>query len=111
MSGGSKEIQFRDAADLVQQFVWLTNSQALGSGRGSISNSMFITQGGQVGVGTLYPENDDHWTRAFDIFGSTDSKIITTTDVIQTGIWSHNFAFLVHLAVVWPALTPTILIH
>ena len=52
LSGGSKEIQFKNASGAIEQYVWHTGT-SLGLGAGSESNSMFITNTGNVGIGTV----------------------------------------------------------
>jgi hypothetical protein len=49
-----------------------------------------VLANGNIGVGTLSPENSDSWDRVFDVYGNAKSKIIATTSSIQTGLWSHN---------------------
>lgn len=58
LSGGSKEIRFRDAGNTIKQFVWLTSGNSLGLGAGSESNSMFINTTGSVGIGTFSIPSD-----------------------------------------------------
>ncbi|HLP21595.1 MAG TPA: hypothetical protein VK174_14885, partial [Chitinophagales bacterium] len=59
LSGGSKEIRFRNGAGTVEQYVWHSGT-SLGLGAGSGSNSMFITAAGNVGVGTGSPNGKFH---------------------------------------------------
>ncbi|MCJ8208814.1 hypothetical protein MUY27_03785 [Mucilaginibacter sp. RS28] len=48
---------------------------------------------GNIGIGTTTPENSEGWTKVLDVFGSTDAKILTSTNAIHTGLWSHEFGF------------------
>ncbi|MCB9839527.1 tail fiber domain-containing protein [Candidatus Nomurabacteria bacterium] len=54
------------------------------------SNTLYLKNTGNVGVGTTTPENAESWNRVLDVYGASHSKIITTTSNIQTGLWSHN---------------------
>jgi hypothetical protein len=46
---------------------------------------------GNVGIGTTTPSNLQKWNKVLDVFGSSHSKILTTTNTadIRTGIFSH----------------------
>jgi|GEM_PF-6738665 len=60
----------------------------------SLNGSDYIIKpSGNVGIGTVSPENGEGWTRVLDVYGVTTSKIISTTNAVQTGIWSHNSGF------------------
>jgi hypothetical protein len=48
---------------------------------------------GNIGIGTATPENSDGWDKVLDVHGDNNSKIITTTSSIQTGLWSHNSGY------------------
>ncbi|KUG12709.1 hypothetical protein BEI02_12950 [Elizabethkingia sp. HvH-WGS333] len=52
-----------------------------------------ITNNGNVGIGTTNPENIEGWNKVMEIKGTTDSKLITSTTDVTTGIWSHNYGF------------------
>lgn len=54
MSGGSSEIEFKDASGNIRQYVWYTGS-GLGIGPGSTNNSIIIDSTGNVGIGTASP--------------------------------------------------------
>jgi hypothetical protein len=54
LSGGAREIRFRNAGGAVEQFVWHSGT-SIGMGPGSSSNSMFVTNAGNVGIGTSGP--------------------------------------------------------
>ena len=56
LSGGSREIHFKDSGGIVRQYIWLYSvNNALGLGAGGIPTSMFITTDGNVGIGTAAP--------------------------------------------------------
>ncbi|MFN8206299.1 MAG: tail fiber domain-containing protein [Bacteroidales bacterium] len=59
----------------------------------SNAQSIQVDCNGQVGIGTGTPENSENWDKVLDVHGTDRSKIITTTNDIHTGIWSHNYAF------------------
>ncbi len=54
LSGGAKEIRFKNASGNTEQYVWHSGT-SLGMGAGSETNSMFVTGGGNVGIGTTTP--------------------------------------------------------
>ncbi|MDB5014381.1 MAG: hypothetical protein JWQ25_2583, partial [Daejeonella sp.] len=45
---------------------------------------------GNVGIGTITPENSEGWDRVLDVLGNSHSKIVASTSQVTTGIWSHN---------------------
>ncbi|WP_407487812.1 hypothetical protein [Elizabethkingia anophelis] len=49
-----------------------------------------ITSNGNVGIGTTSPENIEGWNKVIEVKGFSNSKLITSTSDITTGIWSHN---------------------
>lgn len=49
-----------------------------------------ITSNGNVGIGTTNPENIEGWNKVMEVKGFSNSKLITSTSDITTGIWSHN---------------------
>ncbi|CAM3898532.1 hypothetical protein ELBR111191_15780 [Elizabethkingia bruuniana] len=49
-----------------------------------------ITNNGNVGIGTTTPENTESWNKVLEVKGTANSKLITTTSDITTGMWSHN---------------------
>src|ERR1043165_22674 len=55
LSGGAREIRFRNSGGTAEQYVWHSGT-SLGMGPGSGSNSVFITSGGNVGVNTTRSE-------------------------------------------------------
>ncbi len=59
LSGGGKEIRFRNAGGSAEQYVWHSGT-SLGMGAGGAANSMFITSAGNVGVGTTAPVGKVH---------------------------------------------------
>jgi hypothetical protein len=48
---------------------------------------------GNVGIGTLVPENSESWEKVLEVKGPDDAKILTSTNSIITGIWSHSLGF------------------
>ncbi len=61
LSGGSKEIRFRNSGGTAEQYIWHSGT-SLGIGAGSNSNSMFITSAGNVGIGNSAPADKLHVT-------------------------------------------------
>jgi hypothetical protein len=55
------------------------------------SNNSYILN--NVGIGTTSPENSENWNRVLDVYGASHSKVIVTTNNVQTGLWSHNLGF------------------
>ncbi|TYO84920.1 hypothetical protein LX74_03725 [Elizabethkingia miricola] len=49
-----------------------------------------VTNNGNVGIGTTTPENTESWNKVLEVKGTANSKLITTTSDITTGMWSHN---------------------
>ena len=43
-----------------------------------------------MGIGTTNPENIEGWNKVMEVKGFSNSKLITSTSDITTGIWSHN---------------------
>jgi len=50
---------------------------------------------GNVGIGTLSPENVDGWDKVIEVKGVAHSKLLVTTsnNNIQTGMWSHVLGY------------------
>jgi hypothetical protein len=59
-----------------------------------IRNSIIYQKAnGNIGIGTINPENSEGWNRVLDVYGESHSKVIVTTNNVQTGLWSHNLGF------------------
>jgi len=48
---------------------------------------------GNVGIGTLAPENADGWAKVLEVKGESHAKMLVSSNSINTGIWSHDFGF------------------
>jgi hypothetical protein len=57
----------------------------------STVNSLLVA--GNVGIGTTAPENSAGWNRVLDVYGGSNSRIITRTTNIITAFTSHNSGF------------------
>lgn len=57
------------------------------------SPRMIINENGNVGIGTLNPENSESWDKVLEVKGNLHSKIITSSANITTGIWSHEVGY------------------
>ena len=57
------------------------------------SPRMIIKENGNVGIGTLNPENSESWNKVLEVKGNETSKFINSTSTISTGIWSHEYGF------------------
>ncbi|MDN3588100.1 hypothetical protein QWY86_15560 [Pedobacter aquatilis] len=44
---------------------------------------------GNVGVGTLTPENIDGWDKVLDVYGNTHAKLSVRSSNVSGGFWSH----------------------
>ena len=53
----------------------------------------FAFNGGNVGIGTMNPENNNGWDRVLNVYGTSHSKITTSSSNVNTGIWSHNSGY------------------
>lgn len=62
------------------------------------TSRLTINSSGNVGIGTTAPENGEGWGGVLDVYSATTSKIIVSTNAIQTGVWSHNSGFYSALA-------------
>ena len=62
---------------------------------GTFFNSprMIINENGNVGIGTLNPENSESWNKVLEVKGNETSKFINSTSTISTGVWSHEYGF------------------
>ena len=49
-----------------------------------------LLSNGNVGIGTITPENSEGWNKVLDVYGSSHSKMLVTTSNVKTGLWSHN---------------------
>lgn len=49
--------------------------------------------GGNVGIGTLQPENNEGWQKVLQIYGNEHSKIMMSTNTVSSGLYSHNLGF------------------
>lgn len=45
---------------------------------------------GNVGIGTLTPNNEQNWQKVLDIYGPTNSKLLVRSGLIKTGIFSDQ---------------------
>ncbi|TYO92894.1 hypothetical protein LX74_00955 [Elizabethkingia miricola] len=57
------------------------------------SPSMIIKENGNVGIGTLNPENSESWDKVLEVKGNVHSKIIASSSNITTGVWSHEVGY------------------
>ncbi|MCL1666891.1 GAS domain-containing protein [Elizabethkingia ursingii] len=57
------------------------------------SPRMIIKENGNVGIGTLNPENSESWDKVLEVKGDLHSKIITSSSNIITGTWSHEVGY------------------
>ena len=57
------------------------------------STKLTVATNGNIGIGTTNPENAEGWAKVLEVKGNTDSKIISSSSSVQTGIFSHNFGF------------------
>jgi len=57
----------------------------------SNGNNLYNSSGGNVGIGTSTPSNDQGWEKVLDVKGNNNAKILVTTNdsSIKTGIFSH----------------------
>lgn len=61
-------------------------------------NSPVYTNSTNVGIGTTSPENSAGWNRVLDIYGTTNSRLIASTNAIRTVLTSHNSGYYSALA-------------
>jgi hypothetical protein len=65
----------------------------------TISNTGIDTQvmtmngNGNVGIGTQTPENSEGWNRVFQIKGIDHSKILSSSNTVTSGIFSHETGY------------------
>ncbi|MDB5012340.1 MAG: hypothetical protein JWQ25_542 [Daejeonella sp.] len=90
-------LAFIRAGQNVAGMGFLNNSNVFGIQNGAANNTstngLFIDQSGNIGVGTINPENSEGWDRVLDVSGNSYSKILASTSQINTGIWSHNSGY------------------
>jgi hypothetical protein len=53
---------------------------------------------GDVGIGTLNPENIEGWKKTLEIYGDLHSKILVSSDGVKTGLWNHASGYYGALA-------------
>lgn len=71
---------------------------------------MTISADGNIGIGTTNPENSESWNKVLEVKGNETSKFINSTSMITTGIWSHDYGFMVLQQAEWQEHLPIILI-
>lgn len=49
-----------------------------------------ITSAGNVGIGTISPENVENWQKVLEVKGTNHSKSLVSTTSIISGLWSHE---------------------
>ncbi len=49
-----------------------------------------INNGGNVGIGTMQPDNAQGWKRVLDVYGDVHAKLLVRSDQIKTGIFSNQ---------------------
>jgi hypothetical protein len=60
----------------------------------SLFSQLTVDPSNNIGMGTTTPENSEGWNKVLDVYGANHSKILVTTNSIQTGMWSHNLGAL-----------------
>ncbi|MCT3809906.1 hypothetical protein CMU40_12605 [Elizabethkingia anophelis] len=56
-------------------------------------SSSISSKNGNIGIGTLNPENSESWDKVLEVKGNIHSKIITSSSNITTGTWSHEVGY------------------
>jgi hypothetical protein len=59
----------------------------------SIAQTNVFPSSGNVGIGTLNPENSQGWEQALEVFGNSNSKILVSSQLVKSGLWSHVAGF------------------
>ncbi|WP_293917993.1 MULTISPECIES: hypothetical protein [unclassified Sphingobacterium] len=54
---------------------------------------MVFQPDGNIGVGTTVVENNEGWHRAFQVNGEGHAKMLVTTGVVRSGLWSHESGY------------------
>jgi Phage T4 tail fibre len=65
------------------------NIQSWGNG----SDTYFTINQGNIGIGTITPENSEGWNRVLEVKGGNDAKIISSSNTVTTGLFSHSLGF------------------
>lgn len=55
----------------------------------SLAQTNTFPPNGNAGVGTISPENAEGWDKVFEVKGTNHAKLITSTNSVTTGLWSH----------------------
>ncbi len=55
--------------------------------------ALTLDDNGNVGIGTNNPENNEGWNRVLQIKGNTDSKILSSSNNITSGLFTHDYGF------------------
>jgi hypothetical protein len=105
---GTSHSKITTSSSNVNTGIWSHNSGYYGAPAGGIlgtysnhpisfitnkSTKMTITPSGNVGIGTTNPENNNGWNRVLNVYGTSHSKITTSSSNVNTGIWSHNSGY------------------
>lgn len=91
---------YTQAGQVKEWSIWKGNTWAKGLGfmrydavnrcAGGICDlSLFLSDNGNVGIGTTEPENAEGWDRALEVKGNNHAKILTSSSGITTGLFSH----------------------
>jgi hypothetical protein len=61
------------------------------SATSSLGGILYVNSvSGDIGIGTSTPSNSESWDRTLDVYGVSHSKILASTNGIETALWSHN---------------------
>jgi hypothetical protein len=55
----------------------------------SIAQTNVFPSSGNVGIGTLNPENAEGWDKVLEIYGTAHSKLLVSAGDIRNGMWSN----------------------
>lgn len=89
--GFTQGIQTKLADGSNNWFFGALNTDNFVVAKGDYSNPSFsVASSGNVGIGTLNPDNVQSWQRVLDLFGSVNSKLLVRSNSVKTGIFSHE---------------------
>jgi hypothetical protein len=71
----------------------LDPGQEFGKSYVDIQGNGLRVSGGNVGIGTVNPENAEGWMKVLEVKGGAHSKSLVSTNSVISGLWSHELGY------------------